>query len=1493
MDVYYFDTHQKLIGVINEEHIIDAHLTKKINQGSTMSVEIVSRMALPEDARCMLIRDPDGDEYLMFTIQNRKYKQETVTYTTMEYAWEQLTNRGLVKDYRPSGKSVRSVLQDILINYSADNDNWEIRKCNIDTSVNTNFYYLTRTECLTKLVEVIGKGELEFHVDFDGNKIVKTYIDFMAEIGSSNVSYWFEWEKNLIEVTNTSDESEIYASIVPRGKGELVSESQDGSPDGYGRRIGIEDITWSKSSGDPLDKKKGSDTLTDYEVSNKYGRSYRLVIFEDIDDPKQLIRAAYRELKKHNHKQVQYSASVLDGQTVQLGDHVVIRKAVGREIAYETRVFMIEYDLLRPQNSRISLGDDLTQDSLSKQISNIGKAIDSVANNSNWGLQNTDGSKTFYSDKEPANAKEGDLWFKQLPNGEVEIWRFENGSWQMVLNQNIGDDIQKQVDDALKSAKEYSDQLNQKTNENIGQLEKTINSGLAEIQPKIDAAKKDAIDTSQQKVDALNQQFNKDLQTVQPRIDKAKQEAMQDASQKISKVEIKTDSITSIVNNPSTGLSATRVQLDAAIQQEIKDRKTGDTNTLTQGKDFTTSQITNSEKGLKSTINQTADGIMANVGRQNLVIDSSLTEGVKWWTTTNFRGSKGSAKDWYYSAATRYKSIPSIGINNTGEGNKYAFITSQPIDVKAITTIYANVDIFVRSIGTASNDYLIVYVLFADKDGKQVGDYSSGSLAGTITKPQPWTSYTKSFTVPSGAVNAYIQYQLRGDANAYIARPYIGFGPLDVGSYIPGPVSNSNTTLALFDDRITATVTGLEGKISNVTQKADSLTSIVNNPTTGLSAIRTQLDSAIQQEIKDRKSGDTNTLTQSKDFTTSQIKSSESGLKSTISQTAEGIYMNVSRQNLLVDPSLIEEDKWWNNGFGDGRKNSTPYNWFYTPSNRSHGVPSLAVIVTDDTTTGYTWKSSQAIDIKYGFENLYINFDAKTGVGEKSTDYFIVYAAFMDSAGKLISTLSVIGKITSNNNIKDWQSFSKKVPIPDDARSMKLVYQLRGKGIAMVSRPYVGLGELEKGQYITGPLQTTNTVLGLFKDNFVLGIKDNVGNIISGINGDTSGLAITGKKVAINGDTTVNGDFWTKNVNAVKVNASNITAGTIDANKVNVVHLNANQITTGTLQGININVNKTLEIATGGLIKWNTDAVIRGYSDNPFYWKGVGDGKFSVVNITEKGSVKMDTKNLITLEGQLKAPENTSEKYLGKMWTHSTGPASNSAVGRNRISSTGIELQIYEKKILDGVDVSYFASINATGINMGTAYVRPTISLSASNGTIAGRRVRLGGDVANPYNFENQMILSYFGRDGNTPPRFQIESYDDNAPTVSYSANMYMASTGAIFRTSSKRAKKTNIRHDFTLEQANALVDLQPATWHDKAELDRTEDAPIEPVRHFGMVAEELAQAGLSQLVEYDEYGNVMSISYDRLAIALIPAIKSLRERVGELEYKLTKIKEN
>ena len=51
------------------------------------------------------------------------------------------------------------------------------------------------------------------------------------------------------------------------------------------------------------------------------------------------------------------------------------------------------------------------------------------------------------------------------------------------------------------------------------------------------------------------------------------------------------------------------------------------------------------------------------------------------------------------------------------------------------------------------------------------------------------------------------------------------------------------------------------------------------------------------------------------------------------------------------------------------------------------------------------------------------------------------------------------------------------------------------------------------------------TVLSLFSDNFETGIKEHTGAIISGINGDASGMQIAGKHIVLTGDTTIQSGF--------------------------------------------------------------------------------------------------------------------------------------------------------------------------------------------------------------------------------------------------------------------------------------------------------------------------------------------------------------------------------
>lgn len=66
--------------------------------------------------------------------------------------------------------------------------------------------------------------------------------------------------------------------------------------------------------------------------------------------------------------------------------------------------------------------------------------------------------------------------------------------------------------------------------------------------------------------------------------------------------------------------------------------------------------------------------------------------------------------------------------------------------------------------------------------------------------------------------------------------------------------------------------------------------------------------------------------------------------------------------------------------------------------------------------------------------------------------------------------------------------------------------------------------------------------------------------IVSAINLNGYGVRISGERIALDGNTTVNGSFGAKLGEFIKLRADNIIGGTIDASKVNVINLNASNI---------------------------------------------------------------------------------------------------------------------------------------------------------------------------------------------------------------------------------------------------------------------------------------------------------------------------------------------
>lgn len=123
----------------------------------------------------------------------------------------------------------------------------------------------------------------------------------------------------------------------------------------------------------------------------------------------------------------------------------------------------------------------------------------------------------------------------------------------------------------------------------------------------------------------------------------------------------------------------------------------------------------------------------------------------------------------------------------------------------------------------------------------------------------------------------------------------------------------------------------VDNKISTVSQTVDSISSIVSDPTTGLTkrvqtaegsistvqsnvsdlqTKQTQTANGLTTEVSNRQTGDTNTLTQAKDFTTSSISNSESGMKSLITQTSDSIIAKVDTKTDSATVLSLLKDNW-------------------------------------------------------------------------------------------------------------------------------------------------------------------------------------------------------------------------------------------------------------------------------------------------------------------------------------------------------------------------------------------------------------------------------------------------------------------------------------------------------------------------------------------------------------------------------------------------------
>lgn len=358
MKLFLFNNDEKLIGTVSP---LEGIQNEEINKIQTIECTVVYSELIE---KASYIGHKDYSDSRIFHL----YKIDHVTKTSttdvkivgVHTFFDDMESDGYVKDFRPTNRELVGVLTTIL-----DGSRWQLGTVNIQRRYTGNFYYVTRKEAISKLIEAT-QIEIKPRLEFSRGKITGRYLDVFTRLGGRNGKV-FVHGRDLLTVSEKKSQGAIYTAVVGRGKGE---ETDTG---GYGRRISFKDVEWRRTSGQPVDKPVGQEYVEIPAMTKLYGFEkgtkprIKIVEFQDETDKEKLLRLSYEWLEKNSRMQVEYSAKVLNVGNLELGDTVgIFNPKLG--IKYETRVFKVKRNLVNNKLTEFGIGDKVNTSPFSRTI---------------------------------------------------------------------------------------------------------------------------------------------------------------------------------------------------------------------------------------------------------------------------------------------------------------------------------------------------------------------------------------------------------------------------------------------------------------------------------------------------------------------------------------------------------------------------------------------------------------------------------------------------------------------------------------------------------------------------------------------------------------------------------------------------------------------------------------------------------------------------------------------------------------------------------------------------------------------------------------------------------------------------------------------------------------------------------------------------------------------------------------------------------------------
>ena len=322
---------------------------------------------------------------------------------------------------------------------------------------------------LLSILKGFDDAECTFDVTVKMNAPSEFKINVYKQVGSDRSDVQMVYNHELDDITKKESRAEFVTALCGVGGTVTPPEGQETTEQ---ENISFADLEYNH---DGLATTKGDKFLRAVDANKRFnpGQTTYIEAFYEYDtqSASELLNRAITRLKTYSEPQYTYTADVkIIDSTLKIGDTVtIIDHDYNPALYLSARVAKLEKSYTDPAQNTIEfcnyqllssrLADKLArlQTIVNKlpSASQVGKLESNVSNLAQKQEELTkeivsaNGKNTnFYGKAEPTSPKNGDLWYKKLENGEIEMYQYQGGTWQLLASTADLSTVQKELDQA-------------------------------------------------------------------------------------------------------------------------------------------------------------------------------------------------------------------------------------------------------------------------------------------------------------------------------------------------------------------------------------------------------------------------------------------------------------------------------------------------------------------------------------------------------------------------------------------------------------------------------------------------------------------------------------------------------------------------------------------------------------------------------------------------------------------------------------------------------------------------------------------------------------------------------------------------------------------------------------------------------------------------------------------------------------------------------------